>query len=61
MHVGRDLTEAIVPALNAGAEALDQWLERLVMYAQGMVEAEALRRAAKTPPAQAFGAAGPNP
>ena len=61
MHVGRDLTDAIVPALNAGAEALDLWLERLVMYAQGMVEAEALRRATQTPPAQASGAAVPSP
>lgn len=61
MHVGRDLTDAIVPALNEGAEALDLWLERLVMYAQGMVEAEVLRRAAQTAPTQACGAAVPNP
>ena len=45
LHVGRDVTDALVPRLNAGAKALDQWADRLVMYAEAMVSAEAQRRA----------------
>ena len=45
LHVGRDVTDALAPRLNAGAKALDQWADRLVMYAEAMVGAEAQRRA----------------
>lgn len=45
LHVGRDVTDALAPRLNAGAKALDQWADRLVMYAEAMVSAEAQRRA----------------
>jgi TetR/AcrR family transcriptional regulator, regulator of cefoperazone and chloramphenicol sensitivity len=44
MHVGRDVTDTIVPSLNADPRALDLWMERLVMYARAMVAAEAARR-----------------
>ncbi|MFT3954200.1 MAG: CerR family C-terminal domain-containing protein [Piscinibacter sp.] len=45
LHVGRDVTDALAPTLNASAEALDRWLDTLVMYAEAMVDAEARRRA----------------
>lgn len=45
LHVGRDVTDALAPRLNASAKALDQWADRLVMYAEAMVSAEAQRRA----------------
>jgi AcrR family transcriptional regulator len=49
MHVGRDVTDAVAPALHAGADSLDLWMERLVMYAEAMVAAEARRRAPASP------------
>jgi AcrR family transcriptional regulator len=50
LHVGRDVTDALAPALNRGAAAFDRWLERLVMYAEAMVSAEMQRRLATTAP-----------
>ena len=44
MHVGRDITDELVPGLNEGADALDLWADRLVMFGQAMVQAEAQRR-----------------
>ncbi len=44
LHVGRDVTDALAPSLNATPDALDRWLERLVMYAEAMVAAEVQRR-----------------
>jgi AcrR family transcriptional regulator len=44
LHVGRDVTDALAPHLNAAPDALDRWLERLVMYAEAMVAAELQRR-----------------
>lgn len=44
MHVGRDITRQLAPGLNDGAEAIDIWAERLVMYGLAMVQAEARRR-----------------
>ena len=44
MHVGRDITDQLVPGLNQGADALDLWADRLVMYGLAMVQAEAQRR-----------------
>jgi len=45
LHVGRDVTDVLAPGLNGSPRALDLWLDRLVMYAQAMVEAERARRA----------------
>lgn len=49
LHVCTDVVDALAPALNRGGAAFDQWLERLVMYGQAMVEAERQRRAAAAP------------
>ena len=45
LHVGRDVTDAVAPRLNAKPKALDLWADRLTMYAEAMVAAEAQRRA----------------
>ena len=44
LHVGRDVTDALAPSLNSSPEALDRWLDTLVMYAEAMVAAEVRRR-----------------
>jgi TetR/AcrR family transcriptional regulator, regulator of cefoperazone and chloramphenicol sensitivity len=44
LHVGRDVIDALAPKLNAPANALDVWIDRLVMYGQAMIDAEARRR-----------------
>lgn len=44
MHVGRDITDQLVPGLNQAAGALDLWADRLVMFGLAMVRAEAARR-----------------
>lgn len=44
LHVGRDVTDAIAPTLNSTPDALDRWLDTLVMYAEAMVAAEVRRR-----------------
>jgi len=44
MHIGRDVTNVVAPALNDGPDAPDRWLDRLVMYGLAMVEAERQRR-----------------
>jgi AcrR family transcriptional regulator len=44
MHVGRDITDQLVPGLNQGDDALDLWADRLVMFGLAMVHAEAARR-----------------
>jgi len=44
MHVGRDISDALVPGINDGAQALDTWSERLVLFGLAMVRAEAARR-----------------
>jgi AcrR family transcriptional regulator len=46
LHVGRDVIDALAPQLNTHAQSLDVWIERLVMYARAMIDADALRRAA---------------
>ena len=45
LHVGRDVTDALAPALNNAPDAFDRWLDALVMYAEAMVAAEVQRRA----------------
>jgi TetR/AcrR family transcriptional regulator, regulator of cefoperazone and chloramphenicol sensitivity len=49
LHVGRDVIDALAPRLNAAPAALDEWMQRLLMYAQAMVDAEVQRRAAPAP------------
>ena len=49
LHVGRDVIDALAPRLNTGAQALDAWMQQLVMYARAMVDAEAQRRAMVAP------------
>jgi AcrR family transcriptional regulator len=44
LHVGHDVIQQIAPCLNDGPDALDRWSERLVMYAQAMIDAEGRRR-----------------
>ena len=44
MHVCLDINEHLLPGNSAGAEAIDHWSERLVMFGLAMVQAEAQRR-----------------
>jgi len=44
MHVCLDINEHLLPGNSAGAEAIDHWSERLVMFGLAMVQAEAHRR-----------------
>ena len=45
LHVCTDVIDVVAPGLKHGPQAYDRWLERLVMYAEAMVEAERRRRA----------------
>ncbi len=44
LYIGRDVTQKVAPQLVRGARALAHLHERLVMYAQAMVQADAARR-----------------
>jgi hypothetical protein len=44
LFVSRDVIEALAPQLSATPEAVDLWTERLVMYAEALVDAESKRR-----------------
>jgi AcrR family transcriptional regulator len=44
-HVACDVMDAIAPQLSANAEALDTWIDRMVLFACAMVSAERKRRA----------------
>lgn len=44
LFVSRDVIEALAPQLSATHDAVDLWGERLVMYAQAMIEADDKRR-----------------
>lgn len=44
LFVSRDVIEALAPQLSATPEAVDLWAERLVMYAEAMIDAEQKRR-----------------
>jgi AcrR family transcriptional regulator len=46
MHVGHDVIHRLAPQLNNSASALDQWAQRLPMFALAMVDAEMQRRQA---------------
>jgi AcrR family transcriptional regulator len=48
MHIGRDVTDQVAPGLNHGADAIDLWAERLLMFGLAMVQAEAQRRGTAT-------------
>lgn len=63
MHVGRDITDRLVPGIHEGEAAIDDWSDRLVMYGLAMVQAEAQRRQAQAqlvPGGPASTAAGPS-
>ena len=47
LNVGRDVIDALTPSLQAGADAPDRWLERLVTYARAMIDAEGRRRSVR--------------
>ena len=44
LHVGHDVIDQLAPRLTEGPDALDRWSDRLVMYAQAMIDAERRRR-----------------
>lgn len=44
LFVSRDVIEALAPQLSATPEAVDLWADRLVMYAEAMIDAEHRRR-----------------
>ena len=44
LFVSRDVIEAIAPQLSATHDAVDLWGDRLVMYAEAMIDAEDKRR-----------------
>ena len=48
LFVSRDVIEALAPQLSATPEAVDLWAERLLMYAEAMIDAEARRRKTAT-------------
>jgi AcrR family transcriptional regulator len=53
--VSRDVIDALAPQLFADADRLDLWADRLVMYAQAMVDAEDRRRRATPAPVRGAG------
>jgi AcrR family transcriptional regulator len=57
LFVSRDVIEALAPQLSATPDAVDLWAERLVMYAQALIAAEARRRktAARPKPTRNMG------
>jgi TetR/AcrR family transcriptional regulator, regulator of cefoperazone and chloramphenicol sensitivity len=44
LHVGGDIMDALAPQLVADAAAIDLWVDRLTVYALGMIDAERQRR-----------------
>ena len=44
LFVGRDVIEALAPQLSATPQAVDLWAERLLMYAEALIDAEEKRR-----------------
>jgi len=44
LHMGRDITEQLVPGLYESAEHIDVWADRLGRFGLAMVQAEAQRR-----------------
>lgn len=52
MFVGREVMEAIRPSLTATPQAIDAWAQRLVGYAEAMIDAEQRRRSASATPAR---------
>lgn len=44
MHVCLDVNDHLLPGISDGTDAIDRWYDRLVMFGQAMVQAEAHRR-----------------
>jgi len=44
LHVARDVVDCVAPGLMAGADSMDLWSDRLVLFGLAMVQAEAQRR-----------------
>jgi AcrR family transcriptional regulator len=44
LFVSRDVIEALAPQLSATPEAVDLWAERLLMYAEALIDADHKRR-----------------
>jgi len=44
LFVSRDVIEALAPQLSASPEAVDLWTDRLMMYAEAMIDADEKRR-----------------
>jgi len=57
-HVACDVMDAIAPQLSANAAALDIWIDRMVVFACAMVDAERKRRDKMAGAAQRPGPAG---
>lgn len=56
LHVSGDIMDALAPQLVADAAAIDLWVDRMTLYALGMIDAERQRRARQ---AAAAGAGAP--
>jgi TetR/AcrR family transcriptional regulator, regulator of cefoperazone and chloramphenicol sensitivity len=47
VHVGHDVIAVLAPQLSSGPNAVDSWVDALVMYGLAMVQAEKQRRASQ--------------
>jgi AcrR family transcriptional regulator len=54
LHVARDVTDALAPELETLPRAWELWVERLVVSALAMIDAERSRRAVAAPVGQLF-------
>jgi hypothetical protein len=50
LQIAGDVIDVLAPSLLGSAAAHDLWLERLVMYAMAMIDADVRRRAGVVPP-----------
>ena len=55
LFIGCDVIDALAPQLAASPDRLDAWRDRLVGYAQALIDAEKLRRDGAAPPRCALG------
>jgi AcrR family transcriptional regulator len=58
LHVGRDVIQALAPALSVTPDSVDSWMAQLHLYAKAMVEAESRRRQGLPAPGAAYPAGG---
>ncbi len=49
LHIASDVIDVLAPTVLGSDKSFDTWLDRLVMYAQAMIDAEAARRRAAAP------------